>query len=208
MLNKRGVTVADIGCSIGLGLMALNTDILRAVKAYDSRLEECLGRRVDVAKAIGIDIMDQNIEWVEACYLPENKLKRPQIHHLYEQLKEQGQEMTFVRGDAAALRDVEALTADSVDVAWISNTCYQIEDDLEKVEDGIKWLLKNGGMWLYAYYRHGDDKRFASPENPYVVKVRIKNRWNESLEVLESPSDQVESIKPGRDFETFLHLLV
>lgn len=202
MLNREELVIADIGCSVGLGLMALNTDSFQYIDIRDSGLQQSLKRKVDIANAIGIDIQTPDLKWQLACYLPESRRVRENFQNMWDNLKKYGQRFHFIQGDALYLQNIPQLCLHSVDVVWISNTCYQIEGDITKVEKAIQWLLKSDGIWLYAYYRHPDWK-FASKRNPYVVTLRKNNSWDQKIEILKSPSDCVESITRGKHFEKF-----
>ena len=59
-----------------------------------------------------------------------------------------------------------------------------------------------------------DGKDFAAEDNPYVYTVRLIERWEEPLEVLEAPrvaqgipKDAVLSLKRGQDFSEFVRLI-
>lgn len=205
MLNKNNLVVVDIGTGIGLGLMALNTNSFDKIRIENKKLSEYLKKKIDVSKAIGIDPQEVDMKWQKGCYLPEHKENREKLVKKYEELKENGQPIVFIKGDGTNLKNIEELKPNSVDVVWTSNILYQIEGDAKKLENGIKWLLKKDGFWINTDYRH-EYQKFATPQNPYVATVRVKPEWK-LLEVLESPSDVVKNIKLGKDFNKFVDIV-
>ena len=197
MINRRSVVI-DLGASMGLGLMSLNTDIFSDLKV-DPKLSRYLNKRVDISKAIGVDIQRPDLKWQLACYLPQSKENRIKLKTDYERQKNQGTIISLTQGDITKL---DRLNLPNADVIWTSNTIYEVEGNLRVLKENIYNLLKKDGIWINTDYRH-EDRAFATKENPYVAMVRRKEDWNRILEVLESPSDVVRSIEPGRDFETF-----
>lgn len=211
MLGKESLVVVDLGCSIGLGLMSLNMGAFQNVEVADEMLKKHLQNKVNIAKLIGIDIKEDvenpDMKWVMSCFLPKAKDYRSKLEETYEWLRKDGQVFDLVKGDITDLRNIEGLSPHSADVAWMSNTCYQIrEEDVAKVEEGLKWLLKIDGISLYSYYRDDYDA-FATSENPYVVRLRRADKWDDPLEVFQSPCDVVKAIEPGVDFKRFLRTI-
>lgn len=196
MLNKKCLII-DLGASIGIGLMALNTNLFSNIKT-GKNLKNYLKKKVEIKKGIGVDIQKPDLKWQLVCYLPENKKDRFRFKKLYNQLKK-GTKIKLRQGNILWL---EKLNLPQANVIWTSNFLYQIEGDKKKVIRNIRNLLKEKGVWINADYRYGD-RKFATKDNPYMAMVRTKEEWNEILEVLESPSDVVRSIKPGKDFKKF-----
>jgi len=199
LLNKPSLVI-DVGASLGLGLMSLNTDSFSHI-GVDSTLKHYLNKKVNVSKAIGVDIQKPDLKWQLACYLPESKKNRLELESVYKKLKREGTEISLIRGSILELDKVKL----KADIVWTSNILYEVEGDLSKVFTYIKNLLNKGGIWINTDYRHGD-KPFATKENPYVAMVRIKEKWNRIFEVLEAPSDVVRIIKQGNDFEKFIEV--
>ncbi len=197
MVNKPS-TVIDLGASIGLGVMSLNTDIFSKI-CIDSSVKHYLNKKVKCSKAIGVDIQKPDLKWQLACYLPESKKNRLELEKVYKKLKSKGTKISVIKGSVLELDKIKI----KADVVWTSNMLYEVEGDLNKVYRNIKNLLNSGGMWINADYRY-DDKPFATKENPYVAMVRIKENWNKVFEVLEAPSDVVRTVKKGKDFEKFM----
>lgn len=209
MLGRPGMTVVDLGSSIGIGLMALNTDSFGRV-TLTSELQRFIKAKASIAKAIGIDsAIDPNhidMKWQLACYLPQVRDYRDWIAERYEQLKETGMPITLIRGSALALNKITELKPYSADVVWTSNMLYMLAGDYgaatRTILSGIKWLLKPDGVWIDADYRDWT-KPFATPENPYVIGAHMAPDWERSLEVLISPDDTVRTLRLGKDFEKF-----
>ncbi len=196
IVNKPS-TVIDLGASIGLGLMSLNTDSSHI--DMDSSLKHYMIKKANVSKAIGIDIQKPDLKWQLACYLPESMKNRLELENVYKKLKSRGTKISLIKGSVLELDKVKL----KADVIWTSNMLYEVEGDLNKVFRDIKSILNTGGIWINADYRY-DNKPFATKENPYVAMVRIKENWDEVFEVLEAPSDIVRIVKQGKDFEKFI----
>lgn len=195
---KKPCVVIDLGASIGIGLMSLNTNSFSNIKT-NGELRVYLKKKIKISKAIGVDIQQPDLRWQLACYLPENKKDRIRLEKQYNKLKEEGTKITLIQGDIIELGKINLPRAD---VIWTSNTLYQIEGDVNKLIRDIQALLKENGIWINADYRY-ENKKFATPENPYVAMVRRKEEWNKTSEVLTAQSDVVGGIKPGKDFEKF-----
>lgn len=195
---NRPCTVIDLGASIGLGLMSLNNDSFSNIK-IDSKLKSYLKKKARITKAVGVDIQKPDLKWQLACYLPENKKDRIRVKKIYNKLRQKGTRINLLQGSILELNKIRLPKAD---VIWTSNTLYQIEGNVNEVVKNIQSLLKENGIWINADYRY-DNKKFATPENPYIAMVRRKENWSRILEVLEAPSDVVRRLKTGRDFEEF-----
>ena len=214
--SQQPLTVVEIGCSLGLGLMALNTTFFEEHITIDTKLLHYARLKPAFSNVIGIDVQEPDLDWVLASYLPEAKGKRKSIKHIYNYLNEHGSKFAMIQGNALVIKEIQQLSPSIADIVWISNTCYQVEGKVEDVIKGIGWLLKEGGLWLYAYYRHGIDEKITPETNPYVVSAYINDiNWTKrinnglqkfrqyGLEVLEAPNELVENIKPGRDYDKF-----
>src|SRR3989338_912587 len=197
IVNKPSLII-DLGASIGLGLMSLNTDSFSHVDV-DSSLKDYLSNKAKVSKAIGVDIQKPDLKWQLACYLPESTKNRLELENAYKKLKSSGTKVRIIEGSVLELDKIKL----KADVVWTSNILYEVEGDLKKVFRDIKNLLNKGGIWINADYRY-DDKPLATKENPYVAMVRIKEKWNMVFEVLEAPSDVLRTVKKGKNFEKFI----
>ncbi|VVB61727.1 Uncharacterised protein [uncultured archaeon] len=197
MLNKKCIVI-DSGASIGIGLMALNSDKFSKIET-GSELQQYIRKKAEISKAIGIDVQSPDLKWQSACYLPENRKNRIGLERDYKMLTDKGTKINLMQG---SLLDMDKINLPQADIIWTSNVLYEIEGDVGQVMKNIRNLLKAGGIWINADYRH-DDKAFATKENPYVAMVRVKEKWNTLLEVLEAPSDSVRAITPGKDFNIF-----
>jgi SAM-dependent methyltransferase len=208
--KQEPVHVLDIGCSVGLGLMALNKDVISSVKTDDALLRKMLSEKVNVI-LYGLDVQTPDLEWLQACYLPEYREERQRAVELYQRFESgEGAQFTFIQGDALSLAKIPGLGPQSFDLVFTSNTCYQIEGELEDVERGIRYLLKPSGWWLYAYYRveqpgflRRPDLAKARENNPYVGCLYPAWDWEHPLEVLEAENDEVNSLRRGYDFDEF-----
>ncbi|MBW3002422.1 DUF2332 family protein [Candidatus Woesearchaeota archaeon] len=201
MLDKP-VVVIDVGTSIGLGLMALNTDSFSHID-IDKELLPYVQQKVEITEAIGIDMQKPDLKWQLACCFPDKKEDRPVLKKTYEKLKKEGTKIKFIQGSALEL---DRLNLPKADIVWTSNFFYEIEGDINKVINDIKNLLNEKGIWIDADFRHSD-KQFATKDNPYLAKVRRKEDWDTTLEVLESSIDWVRDLKPGKDFKKFKGIL-
>jgi SAM-dependent methyltransferase len=215
--SQSPLTVIDIGCSLGLGLMALNTPYFLDNIEIHRTLLPAVKMQPMFNKVIGIDVQKPDIKWLQASYLPEAKSKRNKVKQVYDSINNTPPPVTILKGDALNIEDISELSKGCADLVWISNTCYQVEGDVRRVIRGVQSLLKPRGIWLYAYYRHDIDEVITAETNPYVVKACVKNEnfidnsWLNSngyisgaLEVLEAPNELVPSIKPGVNFLQFL----
>lgn len=213
---KQPLTVVDIGCSLGLGLMALNTTFFEKQIEIDSKLSQFIQNKPTFERIIGIDIQEPDLEWVLASYLPETKDKRKLVKHVYSSLNNNGSKIEMIHGNALTLDEMGLLPPNIADIVWISNMCYQIEGEVEDVIKGVGRILRNGGLWLYAYYRYDIDEKINPETNPYVISIFKKDKnWTErieeglqnfntyGMEVLEAPNEIVESLKLGRDYKNF-----
>lgn len=205
--RQDALKVLDIGCSLGLGLLALNTSIIAEVRAGDLLLRRGLTSNVKF-DLIGIDVMNPDIDWLKACYLPEYKEERSRVFDLYWSLKKQHRDFKFLQGNALDLITLGFPPA-SFDIVWTSNTCYQVEGNTEPIEEAIRWLLKDNGFWIYSYYRDQQPaKKFYqnrphNGSNPYVACVYPKLEWSSAMEVLQASDDDVHVIERGVDFDRF-----
>ena len=213
---QQPLTIIDIGCSLGLGLMALNTTFFEEHTTIETELLHYVRSKPAFRRVIGIDVQKPGLNWVLASYLPEAKEKRKSVKHIYNHLNEHGSKFEMIQGNALAIKEIQQLSPAIADIVWISNTCYQVEGNVEDVIKGIGWVLKDGGLWLYAYYRHDIDEKITPETNPYVVSACINDKnWTKrinkglqkfrqyGLEVLEAPNELLESIKHGRDYDKF-----
>lgn len=194
------VTISDLGSSLGLGIHSLNTDRFSSVD-IDPRLEEYSKKNAEIEAAYGIDIQEPDLAWAKACYLPENRDHRKMIDERMESFNEYDK-FNFVKGDILALNE---LNIPKIDVAWTSNVLYQIEGDTDAVEESIRSILSQDGIWIDADYRY-DDEDYTGSHNPYVAQVRFRHEWHEVFEVLQSSSDVVEGVQPGEDFDEFVSM--
>lgn len=202
----KNIIVADIGCSLGLGSRALNTEYLRGLVVDDEILKVFSQRSIDIDEIIGVDVQEADIEWQKACFLPECRERRSELQDLYDSLIKIGQKITFRQCDAATPQ-LNLFNGKEIDVIWTSSMLYQLTARAQdQLIENIRNTLKPKGFWANAYYRYGGEEPFASKDNPYVVSVRFKDDW-ESLEVLESPSDCIERIIAGADFNEFIRKL-
>lgn len=216
--QKTPLTIVDIGCSLGLGLMALNTKyFIKNVNIDDTALFPYLQSEVDYKRIIGIDVQKPDIQWVLSSYLPEAKKQRDMLVDVYDELNSNGNTVEIIRGNALSISKIDELKKDFADIVWISNTCYQVEGDNKNVIEGIGSILKDNGCWLYAYYRHDIQKKLLTRHNPYVISAFIKGRnWTEivnsanrsfkkyGMEVLRTPDEIVRVVKTGGGYRRFL----
>jgi hypothetical protein len=200
VLDRPRLTVVDVGTSIGLGLMSLNTDSFGHAR-IDPILRPYIDKHVDVTAAIGIDPQRPDMHWQAACYLPENKRNRRELKATYAKLKKEGTPVHLVQGNITDIEGTD-LQQGTADVVWTSNVLYQVKGMASGVVRGIRWLLKDDGFWINADYRH-QNKPFATRQNPWVTMTRNKRYWNKVYEVTEAPSDVVKALKRGRDFARF-----
>lgn len=206
MYGSSAVRVLEIGCSLGLGLMSLNTGLFESVEVPDKLLSRALYAPVQFDTLVGVDIQEPDIEWLCACYFPEYSDHRKKVRQTYDQLVHNGQSFEFVKADALKLTNDKRFSHGTFDIVWISNTCYQVEGDPDLVEQGIRSLLKQDGVWLYAYHRKvqpGWASRGAADSNPYVVGFYPNGTRRNYLEILESDDDEVRSLRRGKDFDNF-----
>lgn len=192
------VTIADLGSSLGVGLGSLNSDCYSTIDIHP-RLQEIWNNDAQIEQAYGIDIQEPNLSWAKACYFPENQDDLNELEARHRTFVNEPQ-FEFVKGNILKLRQLDI---PKLDVVWTSNILYQIEGDKKQVRENIRSVLVEDGIWVNADYRH-DGEDFKHSQNPYLSKVQIKGDWSNSLEVLESPSDRVEAIKPGEDFQAFV----
>ena len=217
---RRPLTVVDIGCSLGLGLMALNTTFFERKITIQGELLKYARSEPTFNGIIGLDIQKPELEWILASYLPETREKRKSLKRVYNNLISNKPKIKIIQGNALTIKEVPQLSSDFADIVWISNTCYQVEGDIKDVIKGIGWLLKEQGLWLYAYYRYDIEREIVPEINPYVVSAYVKDKnWEKrinkglqefkknGLELLEAPHESVQSIKPSQDYEKFINLL-
>jgi SAM-dependent methyltransferase len=207
--RKRPLRVLDVGCSFGLGLMAVNTPMIRTVMTADPLLYRELN--ADVSTELwGLDITRPSLKWLQSCYLPQYKEDRERLKPMVKRLRRNGSRFRFVVGDALRLGEVPDLKDQAFDIVWTSNTCFEVEGDVRKVEAGIKKLLKRSGAWVHAYYRSGqpalERSRTAGRRAPndYVIGFYPRQGWTKNaLEVLEADSDEARTLRRGEDFDQF-----
>jgi len=210
ILHKPELSVVDLGCATGMGLMSLNTHFVRRVKTSETLTAFYLNQDVDISNAIGVDIGSQILHdfgWMKACVFPERKHRRESLEIEYHLLKQHGTKVHLVQADLLDIPYTGILTPNSTDVIWTSNTLYQIGDTLDRSLSLIKpvmdYLLVPTGLWLDAYYRSWDS-RFASDENPYQICVRSRHNFDDMLVVLTAPNDNVPVISQSGGFHIFI----
>lgn len=206
MHGNSQVRVLDIGCSVGLGLMSLNTDQVWPIEVADRLLAKALHTKIAFQSLVGLDIQEPDLNWLCACYFPQYRTLRSELKKTYEHLRASGQRFDFVQADALGLASDTRLAYGSFDVIWISNACYQVEGELDNVIGAIRSLLKKNGVWLYAYYRKaqpGYRAKATNEPNPYVIGLYPGGTRQEYLEVLQSDNDEVSFLTRGRDFDVF-----
>ena len=215
--HHRALNIVDLGCSLGLGLMALNTNFFLDRVKVDESLLQLMSKKPALQTLTGIDVQIPDLDWVLASYLPESLKKRESLRDTFSRLGANKKEVSFLIGNALSLKQPSSIPANSIDIVWISNVCYQVEGNIADVIDGIGHLLTFDGLWLYAYYRKDIHVEVGSSDNPYVITAFKKDkRWFERLkkgvdvfkesgmEVLEAPNELVEVIRPGKDFHRFI----
>jgi len=192
----RPVTVLDIGTALGLGLMSLNTSYITEVDV-DHELQPYLQGTADIEKRIGIDTQPRDLDWSIACYLPENQGQREVTEERYRELKS-AQNIDFHQLD---LFDLPESEISAPDIIWTSSVRYQIQSDEEGIRTSLLNTLSEDGIWLDANYRD-PDMSFTDSANPYLIRAFSK-KHELPLEILQSPSDRVQRITKGRDFDEF-----
>lgn len=206
MYRGSSVSAVDIGCSVGLGLMSLNTDHLYSTRVPDTLLDRALRTPVKIDVLVGVDIQEPDLNWLRACYLPEYVDQRRKALELHDSLRAQGREFRFLKCDVLDLEQIATAYHKALDVVWISNTCYQVEGDLDHVEHNIRSVLKDDGVWLYAYYRKkqpGWISEHNTDANPYVVGLYPGGTRRKYLEILQADNDEVKVFARGKDFDQF-----
>lgn len=153
MNAEAPLKVLDIGCSLGLGLMAINTPFIRKVRISDPLLDRALSSKVPISALTGLDVQERDLDWSLSCYLPQYKKQRSEVAAMFTSLSTNGTEINFVLGDA--LRLISSVPEHYYDIIWTSNTCYEVEGPFADIETGIRAALKSKGAWLYGYYRSG-----------------------------------------------------
>jgi SAM-dependent methyltransferase len=199
--GQHQTRILDLGCSLGLGLMAINTPKLHRANVADPLLMRELNGGI-AATLVGLDVTRPTVEWAEACCLPEYRGQREHIRQDFRSLRREGSSFTFIQGDALCLDECE-LGPEGFDIVWTSNACYEMEGDRAKVEAGIRQILKPDGIWAHAYYRSGQTALSSDNRtDPYVVAVYPQDGWAQAaIEVLESESNSVGLLRRGRDFD-------
>lgn len=210
IVQEPEVTIVDLGCAGGFGLMSLNTHFVRRVRTSDALVALYLDQGVDIGKAVGVDLASQSrhdLRWVKACFLPERRQLRRSIDAEYHWLRRHGVKVHLIEADFLDIPDTGALAPNSTDVVWTSSTLYQIgdtlDDSLQLIKPVIDYLLVPGGLWLDAHYS-ACDRPFGGDENSYQISVRSAQDFDDPLVVLTAPNDNVPVIGEGTDFHTFV----
>jgi len=191
------VSILDVGTSMGLGLLALNTTYVTSVDISPS-LRQYLTASARIADRIGIDPQPQDLKWMVASYLPEQKEARQNAISQYKELQNKN-EIEFHQFD---LFDLPHEAIPPVDIIWTSSMRYQVSADCESIRSTIEAQLSDDGLWIDANYRD-PKKPFKAQDNPYVTRV-FGGPEESPLEVLHSPTDEIKTISLGPDFETFV----
>jgi hypothetical protein len=123
--GDRPVHILDVGCSLGLGLMALNTSRIQRANVGDPLLRRELESPVK-ARLIGLDVTRPTLKWAQACCLPQYMTQRSLIKQDYKTLRRYGSNFEFIQGDALELTQC-GLAPASFDVVWTSNAFYEME---------------------------------------------------------------------------------
>ena len=147
------IRVLDIGCSFGLGLMALNRTFFKNIDVVDNLLKRAIqpGLELDLW---GLDMFQPDLEWLCACFLPEYREHRAMAKMIHREATAKGEAFHFIRGDALDMSATSALTPGSYDIVWTSNICFEVEGNSSDFLEAIKDLLKPTGFWVSAYYRN------------------------------------------------------
>ena len=189
---ERKVTVVDLGCSIGFGLMSLTSTSPRI--SIHPQLKPFLEKELIFERGIGIDMAVDDfsdLDWVKACILPEIANERSRLDEYYAHFskKKEPDLYSFFTANFLEVPVTKIVPMHSVDIVWTSNTLYQIGntfvESYNRIVPVIDYLLKPQGIWIDAYYRSWEID-FASPENPYQVVVFDKATNFSRYVVLES----------------------
>lgn len=189
-------TVVDLGSSVGFGIKSINSDWSEV--SIDERLSQYVTGNVDVKRFICVDQQIPDLQWIKACYLPENKEYRYMVESI-EDVKASSR-FEFHSGNAVELPN---MFDSSTDVIWTSSMMYQIEQSRDAVERAIKSSLNKDGIWIEATTYWSPEVSEYNPEKSFVSIVRRKGNWDSPLEVLLSPDDTVNEVRPGVDFPSF-----
>ena len=119
--HQQPLTIIDIGCSLGLGLMALNTTFFEEHITIETELLRYVHSKPAFGRVIGIDVQEPDIDWVLASYLPEAKEKRKSVKHVYNHLKKHGSNFEMIQGNALAIKEIQQLSPSIADIVWTSN---------------------------------------------------------------------------------------
>jgi lambda repressor-like predicted transcriptional regulator len=210
ILKKPGISVIDLGCAAGMGLMSLNTRLVRRVKTVDTTIAFHLNQDVKIGNAVGVDMANQfltDFRWIKACIFPEIKHRRESLEVEYNWLKQHGTKVHLIQTNFLDIPDTGIMPPNSTDVIWTSNTLYQISDTLNAslslIRPVIGYLLAPYGLWIDAYYESWDSQ-FGSDENRYQICVRSRHDFDNTLVVLTAPNDNVPVIGQGEDFHAFI----
>jgi hypothetical protein len=211
ILRRPDLSVIDLGCATGIGLMSLNTYLVRRVKTSDESIASYLDQVVDIDVAIGVDIanpMPGDLGWMKACILPECKNQRMSLENEYNWVKEHGNKVQLVQANILDIPYGRTIAPNTADVIWTSNTLYEIGNNLDEslglIEPVIHYLSAPNGVWIDAYYKSWWDGQFGSDQNPYQICVRSRYDFDDVMVVLSAPNDNIPIIDQGSDFHAFV----
>lgn len=205
--------VVDLGTSVGLGLLALNTRLVRRLSVGNPQLSELLSQEILVDNLVGVDLMSTaeiDWKWLDACISPSTQEFDgfADLEEVHNWLLKNGMPVQIVNFD---FLDVSRLSLDipynSVDVIWTSNVLYQISADPKEgsrlLSSMASRFLQPQGIWINADYGSWS-KEFGGSSNHYDVNVRINPYFDKPYHILEAPDDRVTTLYTGKDFQHFI----
>jgi SAM-dependent methyltransferase len=197
LCSQKPLNILDVGCSLGLGLLSLNTDYLKALaEVTDPLLASALAQRVKLGDRVGIDSCTPDFDWLSACYFPIHKNCRAVARAVYEDLNLPDRRCRLIKMDASNIDNTSIIVPGSYfDIVWMSNSHYQFEGAERQIIQNIRNALTPGGVLLNAYFPLC---------RPGFIVASGKNPRDRPLKILETREDHVVVLSQGPDLNEFL----
>lgn len=206
--------VLDLGCSVGFGVMSLNTELIHNMKTLSNDLMGLLKLPLKEHIYIGVDVIQFDAidwKWIDACCSPSLSVANfNNSDSLNSWLHKNGVPTMFFTCDLFDSKLFDLVPTGAIDFIWTSNVLFQVSDNLpyalHRVIPVISRLLSPRGVWVNADYNSWTTT-FGEGNNPYVAEARFAWNLNVAYEVLKSPNDLVNSINYGKDYALFEKIL-
>jgi hypothetical protein len=212
---EQHLTIADIGCSINLGLMGMSASLPFASvtdQTHGQFINKLIRKNLSIKRGIGLDSKDamQDLDWVLACsFYPSEVSGLSSMRKTIDSLREKVNNVDTLVGD---MREIESIwkrnSLPKVNVLIASTVLYQLPDsDRTRFLNSSKQILLPGGIIVindFLATQNGQldwqiDRAFE--KDKYRTLLYVNDQF---LEFLCWDSSRCKSASEGKDFNNIL----